>query len=170
MTTPSNRTKPSAGNLASLGWPVKEAAMTESRRMVAFQRLGAALGTTIAGETRFDNAARAAYASDASNYRQVPVGVVLREASRTSSLPSRCAASMAPRAAAPEPDVDVRAERQRAVVIDCSKYLDRVLGIDPAASTARVEPAPCATRCVRRPKRRTGSPSGPTRQRTRVAP
>src|SRR3954454_19700332 len=77
MTTPSNRTKPSAGNLAPLGLSVKEAAMTESRRMVAFQRLGAALGTTLAGEARFDIAARAAYASDASNYRQVPVGVVL---------------------------------------------------------------------------------------------
>ena len=27
-----------------------------------------------------------------------------------------------------------------AVVIDCSKYLDRVLAVDPAARTARVEP------------------------------
>src|SRR5688572_22280907 len=64
---------------SSLGWLASQgsALMTESRRMVVFQRLGAELGMRLAGEVRFDNAARAAYASDASNYRQVPVGVVL---------------------------------------------------------------------------------------------
>ena len=46
--------------------------------MVDIQRLEAALArTTIAGEVRFDDGARAAYAADASNYRQVPIGVVL---------------------------------------------------------------------------------------------
>ena len=45
--------------------------------MVVFQRLEKALGAALAGEVRFDRGARAAYASDASNYRQVPIGVVL---------------------------------------------------------------------------------------------
>jgi len=36
-----------------------------------------ALQGALQGEVRFDNGARAAYASDASNYRQVPIGVVL---------------------------------------------------------------------------------------------
>ncbi|MDA0276914.1 MAG: hypothetical protein O3A91_11335, partial [Proteobacteria bacterium] len=36
-----------------------------------------ALRGAIAGEVRFDAGALAAYASDASNYRQVPIGVVL---------------------------------------------------------------------------------------------
>src|SRR4051812_37412167 len=31
----------------------------------------------IAGEVRFDSGARALYATDASNYRQVPIGVVV---------------------------------------------------------------------------------------------
>jgi hypothetical protein len=31
----------------------------------------------VQGEVRFDAGSRAAYASDASNYRQVPIGVVL---------------------------------------------------------------------------------------------
>jgi len=43
--------------------------------MVVFQRLERELGAALAGEVCFDNGARAAYASDASNYRQVPLGV-----------------------------------------------------------------------------------------------
>jgi hypothetical protein len=39
--------------------------------------LEAALKHALKGEIRFDSGARAAYASDASNYRQVPIGVVL---------------------------------------------------------------------------------------------
>jgi FAD/FMN-containing dehydrogenase/Fe-S oxidoreductase len=35
------------------------------------------LARTIAGEVRFDTASRAMYATDASNYRQVPIGVVV---------------------------------------------------------------------------------------------
>src|SRR6267142_462360 len=69
--------KPSAGNLAPVIVVVKEARCDRISTMVAFQRLAVAMGTAIAGEVRFDNAARAAYASDASNYRQVPIGVVL---------------------------------------------------------------------------------------------
>ena len=39
--------------------------------------LEAALRAAMRGEVRFDAGARGAYASDASNYRQVPIGVVL---------------------------------------------------------------------------------------------
>lgn len=39
--------------------------------------LEAALRGAVSGEVRFDSGARAAYAADASNYRQVPIGVVL---------------------------------------------------------------------------------------------
>ena len=38
--------------------------------------LAAALRRAIAGEARFDAGSRALYATDASNYRQVPIGVV----------------------------------------------------------------------------------------------
>jgi hypothetical protein len=41
------------------------------------KKLQAALAAAVAGEVRFDAGARAAYASEASNYRQVPIGVVL---------------------------------------------------------------------------------------------
>ena len=32
---------------------------------------------TLSGEVRFDDGSRALYATDASNYRQVPIGVVI---------------------------------------------------------------------------------------------
>ena len=109
--------------------------------MAAFQRLEEALGTALAGEVRFDAAARAAYASDASNYRQVPVGVVLpRSVEDLSAALALCrghGAAVLPRGAGTSMcGQSVNA----AVVIDCSKYLNRVLEVDAAARTARVEP------------------------------
>src|SRR5688572_431580 len=102
--------------------------------MVAFQRLGAALGTALAGEVCFDDATRAAYASDASNYRQVPIGVVLpRTVEDLLAAVALCrshAAAILPRGAGTSMcGQSVNA----AVVIDCSKYLDRVLHVDAAA-------------------------------------
>jgi len=46
-------------------------------RAVTHAALETALRNVVVGEVRFDPGARAAYASDASNYRQVPIGVVL---------------------------------------------------------------------------------------------
>ena len=45
--------------------------------MVDVRRLEQALRSAVSGEVRFDDGARAAYSQDASNYRQVPLGVVL---------------------------------------------------------------------------------------------
>ncbi|HET8798114.1 MAG TPA: hypothetical protein VFO89_10530, partial [Thermoanaerobaculia bacterium] len=39
--------------------------------------LAAELKRIVRGEVRFDDGARALYATDASNYRQVPIGVVV---------------------------------------------------------------------------------------------
>ena len=46
-------------------------------QMVDVRRLEQALRRQVAGEVRFDDGARAVYSQDASNYRQVPLGVVL---------------------------------------------------------------------------------------------
>jgi len=115
--------------------------------MVDLQRLEARLRAAIAGEVRFDKGARAAYAADASNYRQVPVGVV---------LPRSVEDIVAATAAAREHGVPILARGggtsqcgqgvNAALVLDCSKYLHRVLHVDPAARLARVEPgAVCDT-------------------------
>jgi FAD/FMN-containing dehydrogenase len=45
--------------------------------MTSLATLESHLRATIEGEVRFDVGTRAAYATDASNYRQVPVGVVI---------------------------------------------------------------------------------------------
>jgi FAD/FMN-containing dehydrogenase/Fe-S oxidoreductase len=109
--------------------------------VVDIQRLEAALRKALAGEVRFDAGARAAYSADASNYRQVPIGVVLprsaadieaalaeRREHGAPILPRGCGTSLNGQT------VNV------AVVIDCSKYLDRIVALDPAARLARVEP------------------------------
>ena len=41
--------------------------------------LAAEIAAAITGEVRFDNGSRALYATDSSNYRQVPIGVVIPE-------------------------------------------------------------------------------------------
>src|SRR6185503_8560487 len=101
----------------------------------------AALRAVIQGEVRFDAGARAAYASDASNYRQVPIGVVLpRSAEDIVAAIAVCReheAPVLPRGGGTSlcgQSVNV------AVVIDASKYLDKVLELDAASRTARVEP------------------------------
>ncbi len=105
------------------------------------KQLEAALAAALAGEVRFDAGARAAYASDASNYRQVPIGVVLpRSAADMVAALAACRAHGAPILARGGGTSLCGQSVNVAVVIDCSKYMDRVLAIDPVACTANVEP------------------------------
>jgi len=103
--------------------------------------LEADLAAAVAGEVRFDVATRAAYASDASNFRQPPIGVVIPasiddvvathrvcHAHRAPLLPRGCGTGLSGAAV------------NRAVVIDFTKHLDAVLGIDPVRRLARVQP------------------------------
>jgi len=103
--------------------------------------LAAELRRRTRSEVRFDTGARAAYSADASNYRQVPVGVVIPRSiddiAETLDVCREYGAPILPRGGGTSQNgqcVNV------AVVIDTSKYLNRVLAIDPAARTARVEP------------------------------
>ena len=103
--------------------------------------LRAALAAAVAGEVRFDAGARAAYASDASNYRQVPIGVVLpRSAEDMVAALAACRAHAAPVLARGGGTSLCGQSVNVAVVIDCSKYMDRVLSIDAQGRTALVEP------------------------------
>ena len=93
------------------------------------------------GEVRFDAGARAAYASDASNYRQVPIGVVLpRTVEDIAAAVAACRENDAPILARGGGTSLCGQTVNVAVVIDSSKYLDRVLELDAASRTARVEP------------------------------
>ncbi|WP_459717057.1 FAD-binding and (Fe-S)-binding domain-containing protein [Actinophytocola sp. KF-1] len=100
-----------------------------------------ALRAGVDGEVRFDPGTRAAYSTDASNFRQVPVGVVLPR------TPEAAAAAVA---VAREHDVPVLSRgggtslagqcTNAALVIDWSKYCHRVVAVDPEEATCVVEP------------------------------
>jgi FAD/FMN-containing dehydrogenase len=103
--------------------------------------LGEDLTAAVEGEVRFDAGARALYSTDASNYRQLPLGVVLPrsvddviaavEVCRghdVAVLPRGGGTSLAGQAC------------NEAVVIDTSRHLRRVLAVDPDRRTAVVEP------------------------------
>ena len=103
--------------------------------------LESTLRAALKGEVRFDAGARAAYASDASNYRQVPIGVVLpRTADDIVAAVAACREHDAPILARGGGTSLCGQSVNVAVVIDSSKYLDRVLELDAASRTARVEP------------------------------
>jgi FAD/FMN-containing dehydrogenase/Fe-S oxidoreductase len=105
------------------------------------KQLQAALAAAVAGEVRFDAGARAAYASEASNYRQVPIGVVLpRSAEDVMAALAVCREHGAPVLARGGGTSMCGQSVNVAVVIDCSKYMDRVLSIDAAARSALAEP------------------------------
>ncbi|MEW5981445.1 MAG: FAD-linked oxidase C-terminal domain-containing protein [Acidobacteriota bacterium] len=103
--------------------------------------LAAALRARVDGEVRFDAPSRALYATDSSNYRQVPIGVV---------VPRRIEAVVETVAVCREHGVPILARGAGtslagqccnvAVVIDMSKYCDRILAVDPGARQASVEP------------------------------
>src|SRR5271163_1317753 len=100
--------------------------------MASVAALESHLRTIIEGEVRFDAGTRAAYATDASNYRQVPVGVVIpRHEGDVIAAPSLArggGTSLAGQAC------------NAALVLDFSKYMNRVIAIDPGSHSAQVEP------------------------------
>ena len=100
-----------------------------------------ALRAQVRGEVRFDNGSRALYATDGSNYRQVPIGVVLPRDTDDVSPPSPSAASSALpcSAAAAAPRLAGQCCNV-AVVLDFSKYMAQILEIDPERRIARVQP------------------------------
>ncbi len=102
--------------------------------------LGRALRAAVRGGVRFDSAARAMWAADASNYRRVPIGVV------TPADADDVAAALAVCAERAVPVLPVGARTSiagqavnTAVVLDFSR-LDRIVEIDPDTRTARVQP------------------------------
>jgi FAD/FMN-containing dehydrogenase/Fe-S oxidoreductase len=108
---------------------------------VKFDGLETALRAAIEGEVRFDSGARAAYASDASNYRQVPIGVVLpRSAEDIVAAVAACREHGAPILARGGGTSLCGQTVNVAVVVDASKYLNRILELDERARLARAEP------------------------------
>jgi FAD/FMN-containing dehydrogenase/Fe-S oxidoreductase len=106
-----------------------------------FDAVAADLRDNVDGEVRFDPGSRAAYSTDASNYRQVPIGVVVP---RTPSDGAKAVAVCR------QQDLPVLSRGggtslagqccNAAVVIDWSKYCTRIGSVDTDAGIAVVEP------------------------------
>ena len=99
------------------------------------------LQARVDGEVRFDAGSRATYSTDASNFRQVPIGVV---------VPRTVDAAVEAIGVCRERDAPVLSRgggtslagqcTNAAVVLDWSKYCHRVVSVDPQARTCIVEP------------------------------
>ncbi|MCK0093752.1 FAD-binding oxidoreductase [Rhodococcus sp. F64268] len=106
-----------------------------------FETLAHSLRDRVDGEVRFDAGSRAAYSTDASNYRQIPIGVV---------VPRTPEAAIEAVAVCHENDVPVLSRGggtslagqccNAAVVLDWSKYCTRVESLDADAGTVIVQP------------------------------
>src|SRR5665811_711328 len=103
--------------------------------------LAAELTRNIQGEVRFDNGSRALYATDASNYRQVPIGVVIpKSVDDVIATVAACNRHSAPIVSRGGGTSLAGQCCNVAVVMDMSKYLNRILELNPDKKTARVEP------------------------------
>jgi FAD/FMN-containing dehydrogenase/Fe-S oxidoreductase len=107
----------------------------------AARALEADLKTRIEGEVRFDSGSRALYATDASNYRQVPIGVVIpKSIDDVIATVAQSRAHGAPILARGGGTSLAGQCCNVAVVIDFTKYMNRILELDPEKKQARVEP------------------------------
>ncbi|WP_081068389.1 FAD-binding and (Fe-S)-binding domain-containing protein [Burkholderia stagnalis] len=103
--------------------------------------LAADLRTAVRGEVRFDAGSKALYASDASNYRQVPLGVVVpADAEDLVAALGVCRRFDVPFLTRGGGTSQNGQCVNVAVVADTSKYFNRVVSVDPDAKTAVVEP------------------------------
>ncbi len=103
--------------------------------------LARALKRDVRGEVRFDLGSRALYATDGSNYRQIPIGLVVpRDTDDVVAAVAVCrryGAPVLPRGAG----TSLAGQCCNvAVVLDFTKYMNRILEIDPIARCARVQP------------------------------
>jgi FAD/FMN-containing dehydrogenase/Fe-S oxidoreductase len=109
--------------------------------MASLERLKEELRRSIDGEVRFDPAARTVYSTDASNYRRVPLGVVIpRHADdviRTIGLARENQLPILPRGGGTALGGQTTTN---GIVIDFSKYMNAVTSIDPESRLATVQP------------------------------
>jgi FAD/FMN-containing dehydrogenase/Fe-S oxidoreductase len=119
--------------------PAQSAKLNSSR--VDAVGLAEALRLQIRGEVRFDRSARALYATDGSNYRQVPIGVVIpRDNDDVIASVALCREFNAPLLCRGGGTSLAGQCCNVAVVLDFSKYMAKILEIDPARRIARVQP------------------------------
>ncbi|HEY5232535.1 MAG TPA: FAD-binding and (Fe-S)-binding domain-containing protein [Verrucomicrobiae bacterium] len=105
------------------------------------QGLERALRATVRGEVRFQDGDRALYATDSSNYRQVPIGVVIpHDAGDVAATFAACRKFDAPITSRGCGTSLAGQCCNVAVIIDYTKYMNHVVELDAANKRMRVEP------------------------------
>jgi FAD/FMN-containing dehydrogenase/Fe-S oxidoreductase len=119
---------------------IARAARSKSAQVDA-PRLASALRAQLQGDVRFDRSSRALYATDGSNYRQVPIGIVLpRHAADVEATVALCREFAAPLLCRGGGTSLAGQCCNVAVILDFSKYMNKILEIDPVRRIARVQP------------------------------
>src|SRR5262249_16292125 len=99
------------------------------------------LRAEISGDIAFDRFTRGRYATDASHYQMMPLGVVIprtvEEAERAITLARQEGVSVLARGGGTSQSGQTV---NHGLVVDCSKYLNRVLDLDIAGRRCIVEP------------------------------
>ncbi|HTB96095.1 MAG TPA: FAD-binding and (Fe-S)-binding domain-containing protein [Terracidiphilus sp.] len=113
----------------------------EHESFAAHRELEARLEASLAGDVLFDLGSRALYSTDASNYRQLPIGVVYpRHAADVEAALAACRATGAavlPRGAG----TSLAGQCANvAVVFDFSRFMNELYEVDPAKQLATVQP------------------------------
>src|SRR5205814_7963165 len=110
----------------------KPLASSRREQRVESAALAARLRSRVRGEVRFDDGSRALYATDSSNYRQVPIGVVIpkdtEDVIATIATAREFGAPILARGGGttlPGQSCNV------AVVMDLSKYMNRIPALHP---------------------------------------
>jgi FAD/FMN-containing dehydrogenase/Fe-S oxidoreductase len=119
---------------------LKQSWRNQSRSVDAAE-LESALRSVVTGEVRFDAGSRALYATDGSNYRQVPIGVVIPKSKQdvieTIAVCRKFGAPLLSRGGG----TSLAGQCCNvAVVIDWSKYLHNIVELNPQHKYARVQP------------------------------
>ncbi|MEO6829964.1 MAG: FAD-binding oxidoreductase, partial [Acidobacteriaceae bacterium] len=107
----------------------------------AQKELEAELRKSVRGDIRFDAGGRSLYSTDASHYRQVPIGVVLpRDTADVEAIVAACRKFGAPILSRGGGTSLAGQCCNVAVVLDFSKYVDQILHLDFDTQRARVHP------------------------------
>ncbi len=114
--------------------------------MVSISALRDKLAASIEGDVRFDDASRAIYSTDASNYRRIPIGVVVPrhdgDVIRAIELARENALPVLPRGGGTALGGQTA---NTAIVIDFSQYMNAITRIDAEKRIAVVQPGVAQT-------------------------
>ena len=95
----------------------------------------------VAGEVRFDDISRRLYATDASHYQVQPLGVVIPKTTEDLTVTVQIASELGIPITARGAGTSLSGQAiGPGVVIDCSKYLNRIGSVDVSGHRVRVQP------------------------------